>query len=97
MHRDRPLFLTWLALSWQSRPGVFDRQIHGRREFLTAELSREEATLHDILGEVGHPHHEAVWMVDLTIKQIKVELRWLEKLQREIRHRAPARRRQATP
>jgi len=89
--RERPPFLTWIALSWLARPGAFERQILRRRRFLEAELSREQATLRDIVAEVGHPYHEAVWMVDLTIEQIKVELRWLEKVRRELKRRAPAR------
>jgi len=88
--RERPLFLTWMALSWQARPGVFRRQIRRRREFLQKELAREEATLRSILEEVGHPHHEAVWMVSLTIEQFKAELRWLQKVEREFPRRASA-------
>lgn len=90
--RDRPAFLTWMALSWQARPGVFERQVRRRRKFLEAELAREEATLRAIRAEVGHRFHEAVWMVSLTIRQCRVELRWLEKLAREVHRRAPARR-----
>jgi DNA-binding PadR family transcriptional regulator len=89
--RERPPFLTWIALSWQARPGIFQRQLHGRQKFLEKEIAREEATLRAILQEVGHRHHEAVWMVSLMIEQFKVELRWLRKLSREIRRRAPAR------
>jgi len=88
--RERPPFLTWIALSWLARPGAFDRQILRRRRFLEAELSREQATLADIIAEVGHPYHEAVWMVDLTIEQMKAELRWLQKVRRELKRRAPA-------
>jgi len=44
------------------------------------------------LQEVGHPYHEAVWMVSLMIEQFKVELRWLDKVERELRLRAPAKR-----
>ena len=43
--RDRPPFLTWMALSWQARPGAFQRQLKRREEFLQAELAREGATL----------------------------------------------------
>jgi DNA-binding PadR family transcriptional regulator len=88
--RERPPFLTWIALSWQARPGVFLRQLQRRREFLEAEFVREEATLRSIRREVGHSFHEAVWMVSLTIQQMQVELRWLRKLAREIPRRAPA-------
>lgn len=87
---DRPPFLTWLALSWQCRLGVFAQQIRRRREFLNRELVRKQATLRDVLTEVGHPFHEAVWMLSLTIEQIKTELAWLDQVEREAAHRAPA-------
>jgi DNA-binding PadR family transcriptional regulator len=89
--RDRPPFLTWLALSWQARPGVFDEQLRRRREFLEHELAREQATLRALRQEVGHEFHEAVWMVSLVIEQFRAELRWLRKLSTQIRRRAPAR------
>jgi DNA-binding PadR family transcriptional regulator len=89
--RDRPAFLTWLALSWQARPGVFQSQLQRRRSFLEKEIEREKETLRSILEEVGHAHHEAVWMVSLMIEQFKVELRWLARLERELPRRAPAR------
>jgi DNA-binding PadR family transcriptional regulator len=89
--RDRPPFLTWIALSWQARPGVFDRQLQRRHEYLERELENEIATLRAIRQEVGHRFHEAVWMVSLTIQQFRTELRWIRKLQRELRLRAPAR------
>ena len=89
--RDRPPFLTWIALSWQARPGVFLQQVARRKEFLENELTREEETLRAIRTEVGHRFHEAVWMVSLTIQQFRVELKWLDKLAREIHFRAPAR------
>jgi DNA-binding PadR family transcriptional regulator len=89
-HRERPPFLTWIALSWQARPGVFRRQIKRRQKFLENELSREEATLLSIKKEVGHRFHEAVWMVSLVIQQFRGELRWLRKLERELPRRAAA-------
>jgi DNA-binding PadR family transcriptional regulator len=89
--RERPPFLTWIALSWQARPGVFRQQIKRRYEFLENELSREEATLRAIKQEVGHRFHEAVWMVSLMIEQFRCELRWLRKLERELPRRASAR------
>ncbi len=89
--RERPAFLTWLALSWQARPSVFLEQIRRREEFLKKELTREQATLRAIRSGVGHSYHEAVWMVSLTIEQFRAELRWLAKLAREADRRAPAR------
>jgi DNA-binding PadR family transcriptional regulator len=90
-HRERPPFLTWITLSWQARPGVFERQLQRRRKFLEEEVAREDATLRAIRKEVGHRFHEAIWMVTLTIQQFRTELRWLEKLSRELPRRAPAR------
>jgi DNA-binding PadR family transcriptional regulator len=89
--RERPPFLTWMALSWLARPGVFQNQIGLRREFLEQELAREKDVLRSIFEEVGHPYHEAVWMVSFTIEQFKLELRWLKKLERERPRRAAAR------
>jgi DNA-binding PadR family transcriptional regulator len=89
--RDRPPFLTWIALSWQAKPSAFRKQIRLRQQFLEQELARETEVLRSILEEVGHPYHEAVWMVSLMIEQFKVELKWLRKLARELPRRAPAR------
>ena len=94
IQRERPTFLTWIALSWQARPGVFERQLRRRQRFLEEELAREEATLRAVRAEVGHRFHEAVWMLSLTIQQIRTELRWMQKLLGELRKRAPARHRQ---
>jgi DNA-binding PadR family transcriptional regulator len=89
-HRDRPVFLTWVALSWQAKNGVFQKQIARRREFLKSELAREEETLESILKEVGHPYHEAVWMVTLMIEQFKTELQWLRMVAKELPRRGSA-------
>lgn len=89
--RERPPFLTWLALSWQARPGVLQNQIDRRRKFLEVEFAREEQTLQDVLREVGHPHHEAVWMISLVIEQFRTELAWLRKVESELPQRGPAR------
>jgi DNA-binding PadR family transcriptional regulator len=89
--RERPPFLTWIALSWLARPGVFERQVRRREKFLEKELQREVATLKAVRAEVGHRFHEAVWMLSLTIQQIRTELRWLRKMARDLRRRAPAR------
>jgi len=88
--RDRPPFLTWVALSWQARPGVFKRQATRRAEFLQSQIAREKETLDSILAEVGHPHHEAVWMVTLMIEQFQTELKWLRKVERELPRRGSA-------
>ena len=88
--RDRPPFLTWVALSWQARPGVFRAQIRRRKNFLEQEVSREKEVLRSIRVEVGHPYHEAVWMVSLVIEQFRTELRWLKRVAREMKKRGRA-------
>jgi DNA-binding PadR family transcriptional regulator len=88
--RERPPFLTWVALSWQARPGIFAKQIARRREFLQQEIVREQETLRSILEETGHPHHEAVWMVSLMIEQFRTELKWLTKVARDLPRRRRA-------
>src|SRR5215467_1735409 len=88
--REKPPFLTWMALSWQSRKGVFERQLHRRKAFLESELERERETLKSVLAEVGHPYHEAVWMLQLMIAQFETERNWISKLRMELAQRARA-------
>jgi DNA-binding PadR family transcriptional regulator len=90
-HFDRPPFLTWLALSWQCRPGVFSRQLERRRKFLEGELIRAREVQVAVRKEVGHPFHEAVWMLSLNIDMLRTEMRWLKKVARELPRRSAAR------
>jgi DNA-binding PadR family transcriptional regulator len=86
----RPAFLTWLSLSARCGQRVFDLQLHRRQEFLRQELGRKQRILQDALKEVGHPFHERVWMLSLSIEQIRTELAWLEQVGREAPNRARA-------
>src|SRR6266478_795237 len=88
--RECPPFLTWMALSWHARPGVFRNQLKRRRKFLLKEIAREKKTLLSIYSEVGHKYHEAVWMVGLMIEQMRVEVRWTHRLERDLARRARA-------
>jgi len=88
--RDHPPFLTWMALSWQARPGVFRDQLKRRRKFLRNEIAREKKTLLSIYAEVGHKYHEAVWMVGLMLDQMRAEVRWSHQLERDLARRANA-------
>ena len=88
--RERPAFLTWMALSWQAKPGVVEKQIERRRRFLEEHVAREKQTLEGVIKEVGHSHHEAVWMITLMIEQFETELRWLRKVERELPRRGRA-------
>ena len=88
--REHPAFLTWMALSWQARPGIFRKQLKRRRKFLLEEIAREKKTLMSIYAEVGHKYHEAVWMVGLMMEQMRAEVRWTHRLERELARRAQA-------
>lgn len=88
--RERPAFLTWMALSWQARRGVVAKQLKRRREFLQKEFVREKETLESVLKEVGHPYHEAVWMISLMIAEFEAELKWIKKVEKEMRLRGKA-------
>jgi DNA-binding PadR family transcriptional regulator len=88
--RDRPAFLTWIALSWQASPATVRNQLQRREKFLEAEVERELATLRAVEKEVGHSFHEAVWMINLVIEQFRTELSWLHKVMADLPHRAPA-------
>jgi len=84
-------FLIWLALSWQARPRTFRKQLNTRKKLLQERLKNKRATLADVLDEVGHPYHEAVWMLQLMIEQMENEHRWIDRLLKEADKRAPAR------
>jgi DNA-binding PadR family transcriptional regulator len=89
--RDRPLFLTWMALSWLARPGVFEAHLKRRQAYLSGQIARERQTLRAVENEVGHPYHEAVWMLTVVIEQLETELRWVGNVLDEAGRRAPAR------
>lgn len=88
--RERPIFLTWLALSWQAKPLTAREQLRRREEYLQREIAREKETLDSVLREVGHPYHEAVWMITLMLEKFEVELRWVKRVAREMRRRNKA-------
>jgi DNA-binding PadR family transcriptional regulator len=83
-------FLIWLALSWQARGRTFRKQLIDRKKYLAGRLADERSTLADVLTEVGHPYHEAVWMLELKIEQSETELRWIEKILADADKREPA-------
>jgi DNA-binding PadR family transcriptional regulator len=88
--RDHPPFLTWMALSWQASPATVLNQLRRREKFLETELVREQETLRAVEKEVGHPFHEAVWMIKLVIEQFRSELSWLRQVAAEIPRRGRA-------
>jgi len=84
-------FLIWLALSWQARGNTFKAQLEKRKNFLEARLKAELSTLNEVTAEVGHEHHEAVWMLELKIELTSTELRWIDKVIANSAKRQPAR------
>src|SRR6202161_1876000 len=54
-HPERPPFLTWLALSWQCRSGVFSRQLVQRQKFLERELRQKTETQAWVRQGEGQP------------------------------------------
>lgn len=95
--REHPPFLTWMALSWKARRGVFAQQIRRRQGFLGQELAREKQTLEAVRAEIGHEFHEAIWMITLVIEQFETELRWLERLKQQAKNRRSARHARLAP
>jgi hypothetical protein len=79
-----------MALSWLARPGVFEAHLRRRQAFLQRQIERETRTLRAVEEEVGHPHHEAIWMITLMIDQFETEARWIGKVLREAGKRRPA-------
>jgi DNA-binding PadR family transcriptional regulator len=88
--RERPPFLTWMALSWQASMATVLNQLQRREKFLASELEHELETLRAVEKEVGHAFHEAVWMIKLMIEQFRTELKWLRQVADELDRRAPA-------
>ena len=54
------------------------------------ELAREKETLESVLKEVGHAYHEAVWMITLMIAGFETELKWIAKVEKEMKLRGKA-------
>jgi DNA-binding PadR family transcriptional regulator len=77
--RPPPPFLTWLILSWQSRPDDFVAQIERRRAFLTAQLEEDRAALEAIIAETS-ASSDAAMAVWLVIRQCEFEVEWLDRV-----------------
>jgi DNA-binding PadR family transcriptional regulator len=88
--RDHPAFLTWLVLSWQAAPRAVEEQLRRREEFLWREIGREKETLASVLEEVGHPYHEAVWMLQLMVDKLQTEVFWIRRVAHEMKLRGRA-------
>lgn len=74
-------FTTWLGLSIHARPGDVGRVLAERRSYLQGEWEKEQATLAAIRQDVGARVQVAAWMVVLRLRQLRVELDWLDEWQ----------------
>ena len=77
MQRERPAFLTWLALSHLATRQSLGEAVERRRTFLRAEIAKEEETLKAIQGDAGPMVGAATLMVELTLRKFQIELDWL--------------------
>ncbi|WP_375452085.1 PadR family transcriptional regulator [uncultured Devosia sp.] len=71
-------FATWLALSIHARHDDVVRIVQQRHAFLVSELTREQMTLLEINADQGARIVVAQSMVTLTIRQLELEIAWLE-------------------
>ncbi|MCX6126170.1 MAG: helix-turn-helix transcriptional regulator [Proteobacteria bacterium] len=82
--RPPPPFLTWMALSSHLSSSSTKKIIEARQEYLLKELDREVKTL-EAFGEVSDKMITAGrLMVSLTAEHFRTELKWLEKVLREL-------------
>ncbi len=79
--RPPPPFLTWMALSIHADPADRARLILRRRQYLEEQIAKEEATLAAILADTGPMVADAARIVQLVIRQWKVEVEWLREIE----------------
>jgi DNA-binding PadR family transcriptional regulator len=82
--RSVPPFLTWLALSHHLERSARREMIDGRRRVVVDRLDREKATLAAVLEDSGEMVAAAALMVDLTIRQLELELTWLNQVEAKL-------------
>jgi len=73
-------FLTWMVLSWQSRPRDFHTQIARRRKFLERQIADDTAALDAVMEETS-PTSDAAMVVRLSIRKFEAELKWLDEVE----------------
>ena len=74
-------FTTWLGLSIHARPEDVSRVLAERRVYLQGDWEKEQATLLAIRADVGARVQIAARMVELRLRQLRVELDWLDEWQ----------------
>ncbi len=84
-NRDPPPFTTWAALSLVLPVEDKIAQVQRRREFLLSEIDRERETLEELEQYDAETAMLARSLVGLQIEQFKLELKWLDKFEEEVR------------
>ena len=74
-------FTTWLGLSIHARSEDVGQVLAARRSYLQGEWEKEQATLSAIRADVGARVQIAARMVELRLRQLRVELDWLDEWQ----------------
>lgn len=74
-------FMTWMGLSSNLSKKETKRVINLRKNFLEAELKREQATLKEIEQDSGPMVAAALLMVSFTVQQFESEIKWLDKVE----------------
>lgn len=82
--RPPPPFLTWMALSAHLPKSAIRSLFEERRKYLRIELDREKKTLAAFESESGAMIVAGRLMVDLTVQMFELELKWLEKAERQM-------------
>ena len=82
--RPPPPFLTWMALSSHVSPSETIKVIEARQKYLSKELDRELETLKEFGNASDKMMTAGRLMVSLTVEQFRAELKWLEKVWREL-------------
>ena len=83
-------FTTWVGLSIHTRPSAALAVIAERRAFLREELRRENASLTYIKSLSSARARVGEAIVDLVIRQLKVELKWIDELAVRLKSTADA-------
>lgn len=84
--RPPPPFLTWLCLSHLANRRSVARGIARRRRFLEEQIEKEIKTLKAIRADSGPMAPLALEVVDLAIREFKLEHAWLAGAERAVLH-----------
>lgn len=83
VQRPPPPFLTWMALSAHLPKGSAKKVIQKRRIFLSDQIAREKKTLAEFDSAMDAMAVAGKLMVTLTVQTFELELKWLDKVEKE--------------